>query len=123
MILTARWRKPRQYEAEDKKRRELIDARNNADNLVYQTEKSLRDLGEKVSAEERGKIEGKINDLKQAAQSDDLNRIKKATDELQNMFHALSQQLYAQGQKAPEGGPAAGRSADASASEAAMKAT
>ena len=95
----------KKYEAEDKKRRELIDAHNNADNLVYQTEKSLRELGEKVSSEERGKVEGKISDLKQAAQSDDINRIKKATDELQNMFYALSQQMYAQGQKQPEGGP------------------
>ncbi len=95
----------KKYEAEDKKRRELIDARNNADNLVYQTEKSLRELGEKVSSGERGKVEGKISDLKQAAQSDDINRIKKATDELQNMFYALSQQMYAQGQKQPEGGP------------------
>ena len=86
----------KKYEAEDKKRREVIDARNNADNLVYQTEKSLRELGEKVSSAERGKIEGKISDLKQAAQGDDLNRIKKATDELQNMFYALSQQMYAQ---------------------------
>jgi len=99
----------KKYEAEDKKRRELIDARNNADNLVYQTEKALRDLGEKVPAEERGKIEGKINDLKQTAQTDDLSHIKKATDELQNVFYALSQQMYAQpGQTPPEGGPQAG---------------
>jgi len=102
----------KRYEAEDKKRREVIDARNNADNLIYQTEKSLRDLGEKVSSGERGKIEGKINDLKQAAQGDDLNRIKKATDELQNMFYALSQQMYAQqgqqGQPGPQGGPQPG---------------
>ena len=95
----------KKYESEDKKRREVIDARNNADNLVYQTEKSLRELGEKVSSEERGKIEGKITDLKTAAQSDDLGRIKKATDELQNMFYALSQQMYAQGQPTPEGAP------------------
>jgi molecular chaperone DnaK len=95
----------KKYEAEDKKRREIIDARNSADNLIYQTEKSLRDLGEKVSSGERGKIEGKVSDLKQAAQSDDIDRIKKATDELQNMFYALSQQMYAQGQKQPEGGP------------------
>ena len=93
----------KKYEAEDKKRRELIDARNNADNLIYQTEKSLRELGEKVSSEERGKIEGKVTDLKTAVQSDDINNIKKATDELQNMFYALSQQMYAQQQ--PEGGP------------------
>jgi molecular chaperone DnaK len=96
----------KQYESEDKKRREIIDARNTADNLVYQTEKALRDLGEKVSSEERGKIEGKVNDLKAASQTDDLNRIKKATEELQNMFYALSQQMYAQpGQTPPEGGP------------------
>ncbi len=95
----------KKYEAEDKKRREIIDARNTADSLVYQTEKALRDLGEKVPSEERGKIEGKISDLKQAAQSDDLNRIKKASDELQNVFYALSQQLYAQpGQTPPDGG-------------------
>ena len=62
----------KRYESEDKKRREIIDARNTADNLVYQTEKALRDLGEKVSSEERGKIEGKINDLKQASQTDDI---------------------------------------------------
>jgi molecular chaperone DnaK len=91
----------RQHEAEDKKRRELIEAKNNADNLAYQLEKTLRELGDKVSSSDRGNIEGKINDLKQAAQSDDLNRIKKATDEAQNAFHALSQQLYAQGQ--PQG--------------------
>jgi molecular chaperone DnaK len=95
----------KKYEADDKKRREIIDARNNADNLIYQTEKSLRELGEKVSSDERGKIEAKVNDLKQAAQSDDISRIKKTTDELQNMFYALSQQMYAQqGQQAPEGG-------------------
>jgi molecular chaperone DnaK len=98
----------KKYEAEDKKRREIIDARNNADSLVYQTEKALRDLGEKVSSEERGKIEGKVSDLKTAAQGDDLGRIKKATDELQNMFYALSQQMYAQDQKQPEGGPQPG---------------
>jgi molecular chaperone DnaK len=97
----------RQHEAEDKKRRELIDAKNTADNLVYQTEKALRDLGDKVPAAERSTIENKINDLKQAAQTDDLNRIKQASEEVQQAFHALSQQLYAQGQPQPEapGGP------------------
>jgi molecular chaperone DnaK len=91
----------RAHEAEDKKRRELIEARNNADTLGYQLEKTLRDLGDKVPSAERGSIESKINDLKQAAQSDDVSRIKKATDDAQNAFHALSQQLYAQGQQQP----------------------
>jgi molecular chaperone DnaK len=97
----------RQHEAEDKKRRELIDARNTADSLVYQTEKALRDLGDKVPSAERSTIEEKINNLKQAAQGDDLNHIKQTTEEVQQTFHALSQQLYAQEQPQPEapGGP------------------
>ncbi len=97
----------RQNETEDKKRRELIDAKNTADSLVYQTEKALRDLGDKVPSAERATIEEKINNLKQAAQGDDLNRIKQTSEEVQQTFHALSQQLYAQGQPQPEapGGP------------------
>ena len=97
----------RQHESEDKKRRELIEAKNNADNLAYQLEKTLRELGDKVSSNDRSNIEGKINELKQAAQTDDVNRIRKATEDAQHAFHALSQQLYAQGQPQPEaqGGP------------------
>ncbi len=94
----------RQNEAADKKRRELIEAKNNADNLVYQTEKALRDLGDKVPSGERGNIESKINDLKSAAQSEDLSHIQKASEAVQQAFHALSQQLYAQGQQTPPPG-------------------
>jgi len=95
------------HEAEDKKRREMIDAKNTADNLVYQTEKALRDLGDKVPDAERGEIETKINDLKSAAQGDDLGQIQSASEQVQQAFHALSQQLYAQDQPQPEasGGP------------------
>lgn len=88
----------RQNEAADKQRRELIEARNTADNLVYQTEKALRELGDKVPASERASIESQVNDLKQAAQGEDLGGIRQKTEALQNAFHALSQQLYAQGQ-------------------------
>jgi molecular chaperone DnaK len=96
----------RSHEAEDKKRRELIEVKNNADNLVYQTEKALRDLGDKVPAAERGAIESKVSELKAAVQTDDVNRIRKASEDVENAFHALSQQLYAQGQPQPEtGGP------------------
>ena len=91
----------KQHEADDKKRREAIDARNTADNLVYQTEKALRELGEKVPESERSNIEAKINDLKQVMQSDDVEKIKKLNDDLQNAFHALSQQLYSQDQAQP----------------------
>jgi molecular chaperone DnaK len=99
----------RQNEAADKKRREVIEVKNNADNLAYQIEKSLRELGDKVPSAERGSIETKVSELKQAAQGEDVDKIKKLTEELQNTFHALSQQLYAQGQpqEQPEGGPSA----------------
>ncbi len=99
----------RQNEAADKKRREVIDAKNTADSLAYQTEKALRDLGDKVPANERGDIESKINELKSAAQTEDVSRIQKASETLQQAFHALSQQLYAQGQPQP-GAPGAGPS-------------
>src|SRR5688572_4806688 len=97
----------KQNEAADKQRREVIEVKNTADNLAYQIEKSLRDLGDKVPSAERGEIETKVNELKQAAQGEDVETIKKLTEELQNTFHALSQQLYAQGQPQaqPEGGP------------------
>jgi molecular chaperone DnaK len=99
----------RQHEAEDKKRRELIEARNTADQLTYQTEKTLNELGDKVPAAEKENIQSKVNDLKQAAQGDDAARIKRLSEEVQQAFHALSQQLYAQGQPQPEapGGPSA----------------
>jgi molecular chaperone DnaK len=93
----------RSHEADDRKHRELIDAKNTADSLVYQTEKALRDLGDKVPSAERGEIESKISELKSALQSEDLGRIQKASESVQQTFHALSQQLYAQGQPQPEG--------------------
>ena len=97
----------RSHEAEDKKRRELIDAKNTADSLVYQTEKALRDLGDKVSGSDAQDIQSKIDELKSAAQGDDINRIKQASEQVEQAFHALSQQLYSQGQPQPEtpGGP------------------
>ena len=99
----------KQNEAADKKRREAIQVKNDADNMTYQIEKALRDLGDKVPSAEKASIETKVNELKQAAQGDDIEHIKKLTEELQNTFHALSQQMYAQGQGGqpqPEGGPA-----------------
>lgn len=96
----------RQHEAEDKKRKESIEVKNQADNLVYQTEKALKDLGDKVAASERSNIESKLAELKQALQGDDIEKTKKLTEEVQQAFYALSQQLYAQGQPQPQGGPA-----------------
>ncbi len=88
-------REAREHEAEDRRRRELVEARNTADNLAYQTEKTLKELGDKVPMAERDSIQQKINDLRTAIKGDDIERIKRLSDELQNAFHALSQQLYA----------------------------
>ncbi|KAA3644676.1 MAG: molecular chaperone DnaK [Chloroflexi bacterium] len=93
----------RENQGEDAKRRELIEVRNNADSLAYQTEKTLNELGDKVPASEKGNIESKITELREASEGDDLNRIKTLSDELQNAFHAISQQLYAQEQSAQAG--------------------
>jgi molecular chaperone DnaK len=86
----------RQNEAEDRKRRELVELRNTADSLAYQTEKTLKELGDKVPSGERQNIQSKIEALREAIKGDDDAKIKRMSDELQNAFHALSQQLYAQ---------------------------
>lgn len=88
----------REHEAEDRKHRELVEVRNTADSLAYQTEKTLSDLGDKVPTNERQNIQNKVTELREALKSEDISQIKRLSDELQNAFHALSQQLYAQGQ-------------------------
>ncbi len=98
----------REHEAEDRQRRELVEARNNGDSLAYQTEKTLKELGDKVPDSERQNIEAKIGELREAVKGEDVANIKRLSEELQNAFHALSQQLYAQQGQAPEGGPQAG---------------
>jgi len=91
----------KRHETDDRKRRELIEARNTADSIAYQTEKTLRDLGDKVPANERENIDTKINELRDTLKNDDVHAIKNQTESLQNAFHALSQQLYAHQQTEP----------------------
>jgi molecular chaperone DnaK len=86
----------REHEGEDRKRREIVEARNAADTLAYQTEKTLKDLGDKVPAAERSSIESKVKELRASIEGEDKDKIKRLSEELQNAFHALSQQLYAQ---------------------------
>jgi molecular chaperone DnaK len=88
--------------AEDRKRRELVDARNTADTLTYQAEKALNELGDRLPYEERNRIENQINELRQAMESEDVNRMKQLSETLEQMVHSLSQQVYA---AQPEGGP------------------
>ena len=101
-------REAREHEADDKRQRELILARNSADSLVYQTEKTLRDLRDKVPASDRQNIETKLNQLREAMKGNDTNRINNLNNEVQNAFYALSQQLYAtQGSGQPGNGKSA----------------
>jgi molecular chaperone DnaK len=92
-------REAKQHEAEDRKRKELVEARNTADQLIYQMEKMLRDLGDKVSASDRERIEPIIKDLKQAKNGDDAGRIKHLIEQLQQASYAIGQQMYVQQQQ------------------------
>ena len=99
-----------QFAAEDKKHREEIDVRNGADQLVFQTEKSLAELGDKVDAGKKAEVEAKLGELKEALKGTDIEAIKAKQDEVQKAFYAVSEELYksAQAQQGPgpEVGPA-----------------
>ena len=88
--------------AEDRRRKELIDARNTADTLTYQAEKALQELGDKMPYEERSRIEKQINDLREAMKGDDVNRMRQLSETLEQMVHSLGQQVHA-AQPQPEG--------------------
>ena len=97
---------------EDKKRRQVIDLKNQADQLIYSTEKTLKEHGGKVSAETRGKIESAVNNLKEAVKGEDAAAIRRAIDNLNEATQELGKALYeeaAKKQAAAGGtGPAAG---------------
>jgi molecular chaperone DnaK len=94
---------------EDKKKQKLIEARNNADTLIYTTEKSLRDVGENIDAETKSEIEGKIEELKKIMEQDDEEVIRKATEDLAQSSHKLAENLYnQQGADQQAGGAQAG---------------
>jgi molecular chaperone DnaK len=81
---------------EDRKRREAAEVRNNADNLVYQAEKTLAELGDKVSADDKGQVERDIEAVREALKGDDTERIKGATDALMQSFQRVGQAVYQQ---------------------------
>ena len=88
------------FAEEDKKRKESIETKNNADQLTYQTEKQLEELGEKISADDKAKITAKLDALKAVKDGEDLEAIKKATEELTQEFYAISSKMYADAQGA-----------------------
>jgi molecular chaperone DnaK len=97
-----------QFSAEDIKRREEIEIRNQADTLVYSTEKSLKEYGDKVSADEKSKIETAINEVKEALKGKDADKIKKATENLSNASYKLSEAIYKEAQAKRQTAPGAG---------------
>jgi len=98
------------YAAEDKARKDEVDARNMADQTVYQSEKTLNELGDKVTDEDKAPVLAAIEKLKETMKGADVEAIKAATEECQKSFYAISEKLYAQ--QAPQGAPGQGAPAD-----------
>ena len=103
-----------QFAAEDKKKREAVDLRNNADQMVYQTEKLLSENGDKFSDDDKSALNTKLDALKEALKGDNTDAIKSAEEDLTNKFYEVSQKIYeaTQGAQGPQPGAAPG--ADAS---------
>ena len=95
-------REAEQYAAEDAKRKEEIDTRNQGDQMVYQTERTLEELGDKVDAAEKAEVESKLNKLKETLKGSDTAAIKAATEALTQVFYKLSEKMYQQAN--PQGG-------------------
>ena len=85
-----------QFAAEDKARKEEVDTHNNAEHMIYQTEKTLGELGDKISEEEKASIQAAADKLKEVNKGTDVQAIKDATEELQKAFYAVSEKLYQQ---------------------------
>ncbi|MBE6750280.1 MAG: molecular chaperone DnaK [Ruminococcaceae bacterium] len=100
-----------EYAAEDKKRREAVDIRNNADQMIYQTEKTINDLGDKITEEEKGKIETAKEALKEALKGEDIEAIKARQEDLQKEIFAISEKIYKAAN--PQGDAAQGADAQA----------
>ena len=92
------------HASEDKKKKEEIEARNNAESLVYNSEKTLKDLGDKVSGEEKAKVETEIDNVKKALEGTDVDKIKEATEKLTAVFYEISEKLYKQANPNAEAG-------------------
>ncbi len=92
-----------QYASEDKARREAVDTRNNADQMVYQCEKTIEELGDKIDAADKSDLEAKMNDLKEALKGEDIEAIKAKQEDLTKAFYAVSEKVYKA--NAPQGDP------------------
>jgi len=113
------------HESEDKKKRELIDAKNQLDTMVYSVEKSVKEHGNKVSADEKKRIEEAISNAKSKLSSEDINEINKAQEELTKTSHKLAEEMYKEAsnkqQQAQQGGASQGASSQGAAGPSAGK--
>ena len=100
-------RQAEQFALDDARKKEEVEAINQADTLAYSVEKSLKDYGDKVSQAERADIEAKLNDLRSAIKEKNLDRIKKATEDLTKASHKLAEEVYKQGAGGQQGGAGA----------------
>ncbi len=107
---------------EDAKKKDLIDARNHADSLIYATEKSMKELGEKVEAETRSNVEAAMGDLKQVLDSEDVEAIKAKSEALTQASHKLAEAMYQQTAQEGQGAPGADAGAQDAAGGAASNA-
>ncbi|MBR2240375.1 MAG: molecular chaperone DnaK [Clostridia bacterium] len=99
------------HAAEDKKRKDDIEARNSAESLVYNCQKTLDELGDKISGEEKAKAEAEIENVKKALEGSDTEAIKSATEKLTTVFYSISEKLYAANAAGAAGAEAAGQTA------------
>ena len=100
-------REAEQYASEDKARREAVDTRNNADQMVYQSEKTIEEMGDKIDEADKNDLQAKIDALKEALKGEDIEAIKAKQEELTKAFYAVSEKLYqAAAQANPQGGVA-----------------
>jgi len=99
------------HAAEDKKRKDDIEARNSAESLVYNCQKTLDELGDKISGEEKAKAEAEIENVKKALEGSDTEAIKNATDKLTTVFYSISEKLYSANAAGAAGAEAAGQTA------------
>ncbi|MBI3312087.1 MAG: molecular chaperone DnaK, partial [Candidatus Omnitrophica bacterium] len=110
-----------QFAEVDKKKRELAEAKNEADTLAYSTEKSLKEFGEKLSASDRERIDEQLKAVKEALKSDDAKRIKKTAEELTSASHKLAEEIYKKTQQSAAGGQPSATPQDQSDEETAGK--
>eukprot|EP00798_Chlamydomonas_sp_ICE-L_P023182 gene23182-30394_t len=104
------------HSEEDKKKREVVDTKNSAESAIYQSEKQVKEFGEKVTPDMKGKIDAKVQELRTAVEADDVEAMKKGMEGLQEEMMAMGQAMYtrpdaegAEGAAGPEGGPSSGK--------------